>query len=170
MHVRPDYCVRQLEQLPEQSTIYMLGNISGGYDPETMLRLRKLRDQKDFTYRLVSGTLDGCHPAHPEHHALFRPYLGVFETIDTLATIYLRHAGTVLLCHYPYPDGKQGFNAYRPLDCGFPLIHGHIKANRSKAVTRSPRGSLQINVHMFTQGSPVSLERIERVLKEKEGM
>lgn len=106
--------------------IWILGDLAMGH-PETALdQVSKMPGRKRFIW----GNHDSGHPMHRNAWKYQRPFLEVFESVDSIASIKVGRS-RVMLSHFPYRGDHQAEDRYaefRPVDVGLPLIHGHVHA------------------------------------------
>lgn len=118
--------------------------------------------------RLVLGNHDPRHPMHDGHERWAGAYGEVFESVDTL--VRRRIAGRrVMLSHFPYGndmrhiaqhDGIDRYAAFRPVDAGLWLLHGHT---HSGEIRREGPREIHVGLDAWAM-KPVPQSRIEAIL------
>lgn len=120
-------------------TLWVLGDISSGWDPHEEAALATLRDlfhplrhnQPDpLRVHLISGNHDSSHPLHPESHERQRAFLTVFDSVQQSQVMVWREHD-VWLSHFPRPGYEHdGMNSrHDELRLQVPLlVHGHLHA------------------------------------------
>lgn len=154
-----DYLIEQLLDLPQRSTLWILGDLERGSDRAYALnRLKHVADSRDVTMHLVAGNHDACHPMHRRSPRRQREYFEVFESVQAFGTI--RHnRQEVLLSHFPYIGDhteKDRFTQWRLRDYGAPLIHGHTHQDTPTVAARPN----QVCVSWEAWARPASLHEV----------
>lgn len=148
--------------------VYVLGDLAVTSSEDGVMAMLAFVDALPGRKRLVLGNHDPRHPMHDGHEKWAGAYAEAFESIDTL--VRRRIAGRrVMLSHFPYGNdmrhiaqnnGVDRYAAFRPVDAGLWLLHGHT---HSGDVRRE--GQREIHVGLDAWGmKPVAQSRIEDIL------
>ena len=121
----------QLQRVPNDDTLIVLGDISSGKNFETEHRALMMLATVPAKKRLIAGNHDSVSSIHKRGFLRQRDWLEVFESVEQFARITVRKQN-VLMSHYPYDRSGDGpgrgparYSEYRLPDVGLPLIHGH---------------------------------------------
>lgn len=153
------------DTLNPNDTLYILGDISLGYNPGAMLYIMALD-----SVHLVSGNHDPCHPMHRDATKELERYGYYFRTIASQGTTRIDKQ-KIMLSHYPYAGDHTSVERdeqWRMRDLGAPIIHGHTHS--TEKVSRSQRGTLQVCVSVDAWGlRPASKAEIRDIIRGEAG-
>jgi calcineurin-like phosphoesterase family protein len=133
---------------PEDKVIHF-GDAALGNFVESMAALARMNGDK----YLVPGNHDRCFSGD-KRAAKFRAVYedAGFTILDEVIDLTLTDQVTgdtiqALGSHFPYDGDSHGedrYTAYRPIDNGLPIVHGHVHDAWLRKI--SPEGSVQVNV------------------------
>ena len=128
---------------------WILGDIALGPIMESLEYIHRLNGAK----YMVWGNHDRCFPGSKKSSGMTpEEWVGVYEAagfidVEGETSLVLGSKIVVELSHFPYSGDshdKDRWEEYRLTDYGITLLHGHTHSKKS--VSRSKRGTLQINV------------------------
>lgn len=152
------------EDVQEDDVVWVLGDVAMGSFVDSMALVRRLNGRKI----LIPGNHDRISPAYPDQrpHKVREARMAYrdafFDIYPNGLTISLYGSYTnqaVRLSHYPYVSegdgGRPELDAYRPVDDGLPLLHGHV---HSLWTTNGRQFNVGVDVHGFR---PVPIEVVK---------
>lgn len=115
------------ERVNSDDEVWVLGDFAMGQITETLELVRQFAGTKV----LVTGNHDRCWPGRRgDHHDWTERYLDAGFAEVRHGTVKTEIAGhQVLAGHFPYEGDSHDedrFNAFRPIDTGEWLLHGHV--------------------------------------------
>jgi calcineurin-like phosphoesterase family protein len=115
------------EVVDPDDEVWVLGDVAMGPILESLANVTRLHGTKV----LVAGNHDRCWSGHgPKAEPWVERYLEVgFAEILQGAVAVTIGGVEALACHFPYEGDSHDedrFTAYRPIDDGLPLVHGHV--------------------------------------------
>jgi len=132
---------------------WILGDIALGPILESLEYVRRLNGTK----HMVWGNHDRCFPGSKKSAGMTpEEWIGVYLAVGFVSvgsSLYMGLPETVTmldtnLSHFPYigdsHDSNDRWGEYRLKDYGTTILHGHTHSK--KKISRSARGTLQINV------------------------
>lgn len=147
-------------------TVYHLGDIALGPIDKSLAKVSRLNGHKIA----ILGNHDRpfMRAGKVDEGAWWGRYREVFEEVWHWrgSDIHLPGFGWVAMSHFPYtgdhtPEDRH--SDVRPVDKGFPLIHGHTHS--TDKMTYSAKGTPQVHVGMDAWDlTPVSQDEIIRLL------
>lgn len=158
--------------------LWVLGDLSVGHKHEAnalnALNMLAFRHMGAITLHLIAGNHDSVHPMSSQAHKVMDRYvrsgdnyMPTFASVATMASIKIAGQRGIL-SHHPY-DGDHTdhdrFEQWRPRDLGATIIHGHTHS--TEPVSRSQRGTLQINVGLDAWNmAPVNKDTLTALVQE----
>jgi calcineurin-like phosphoesterase family protein len=153
--------------------VYILGDLLMGKIATSIGYIRELTGIK----HLVAGNHDRMSYAYPnktEERRLdwFDKYIDAGITDIHTGNMLVNHdvcGHRVVLSHFPYEGDStydERYKEYRPINIGFPLLHGHVHdAWKVKVGTQHDPFALQINVGVDVWGyTPVSAHALSLII------
>lgn len=144
-------------------TVWVLGDFALGRRADTLPLARRLHGHK----HLLPGNHDACWPGHRSYIPARARYLDAgFETIaDDPSYLWLNDAH-VTASHFPYLGGgvadqeryDERYAAWRPVDTGRWLVHGHIHQ-----LWRIRDRQINVGVDAWA-GRPVSVDTVSALI------
>lgn len=138
------------DTLGEGDTLWVLGDISSGWEPQEEAALDKLQealrgeDMPRVYLHLVSGNHDSTHPLHTHSYLRQRRFLEVFDSVQSMQHFHWE-GHSVWLNHFPRPghDHIPGGSRHDDLRLDMPLLlHGHLHS----AAPVTGRGQVDVGV------------------------
>jgi calcineurin-like phosphoesterase family protein len=160
-----------LDQVTWDDVLWILGDVTCTGNRDRLLELLAVLEKHPARKHLVTGNHDPVHPMHRESHKWQSIYQSVFDSVQAFARVRVRGTDqnvpkrNILLSHFPYSGDSldsDRYAQYRLPDLGLPLVHGHTHS--SERLSRSPKGTLQINVCWEAWRRPVRYEEIVELL------
>jgi calcineurin-like phosphoesterase family protein len=126
-HMDGELVRRWTERVAPSDVVWVLGDVAMGSIGRSLERIAALPGEK----HLVAGNHDRCWPGHgPKADRWVPRYRGAgFTEIVTDAEIDLGEGVVLPACHFPYvgdSHDEDRFTAWRPVDDGRWLLHGHV--------------------------------------------
>lgn len=155
-----------------EDIVWVLGDIALGPIMESLEYVGRLNGTK----RMVIGNHDRCFAGGRRSKGISpEEWVGIYEEAGFCgvfpdAAIVLGAGGTRFrMSHFPYAGDSHGedrFSGFRLMDTGIALLHGHTHSKNK--ISRSPRGTLQINVGVDANAfTPISEEEILAIIAEE---
>lgn len=145
----------------EDDVVWVLGDVAMGSFVDSMALVRRLNGRKI----LIPGNHDRISPAYPDQRphkvrearmAYRNAFFDIYPNGLTISLYGSYTSQAVRLSHYPYvsegDEGRPELDAYRPVDDGLPLLHGHV---HSLWTTNGRQFNVGVDVHGFR---PVPIE------------
>ena len=159
-------------------TVYVLGDVAMGKIAETLPIVSRMNGTKF----LIPGNHDRCWFGGKKDHAKWvEKYEAVGFTIlgnsvdDGCGQVSLSHLfedltwiNGVDACHFPFTGDSHDadrYSAYRPVDRGQYLLHGHTHSSNVRSV--NSRGEITREIHVGVDSwkyRPVSIEQIKMIM------
>lgn len=155
------------DTLGEGDTLWVLGDISSGWEPQEEAALDKLQealrgeDMPRVYLHLVSGNHDSTHPLHTHSYLRQRRFLEVFDSVQSMQHFHWE-GHSVWLNHFPRPghDHIPGGSRHDDLRLDMPLLlHGHLHS----AAPVTGRGQVDVGVDPWGF-KPVAEQKVMEVL------
>lgn len=126
-HMDAELVRRWTERVAPDDVVWVLGDVAMGSIERSLERITALPGEK----RLVAGNHDRCWPGNGRKAERWvRRYRDAgFTEIMTRAEIDLGEGVVLPACHFPYvgdSHDEDRFTAWRPVDDGRWLLHGHV--------------------------------------------
>lgn len=124
------------QRVQPEDTIWVLGDDSSGTNTSQRAAIDWLGQRPGVKHK-ISGNHCGTHPMHRDAHKWFRPYMEVYESIQSAGRRRIsndRGHVDALLCHFPFRGDhteKERYTQWRLPDFGKDFIlHGHTHSDR----------------------------------------
>lgn len=160
-HMRYELIRNWNRTVGRDDTVYVLGDFAMGRITDSLPIASMLNGHK----RLILGNHDRPFPTNKNTARWFNEYARYFEDIRINDTLEV-NGMTLELNHFPYQGDSHDndrFDAFRPVDRGNWLLHGHTHS------TRRHYGDRMAHVGCDAwEYRPASLDEIMQVIKEAE--